>query len=221
MVLLIHHPISPAGRKIRLQMAEKKMLFILREEEPWKLSDDIYKLNPAGELPIFLSDGNVIAGNYAISEYLEEASSDVPMIFGDTKQKAEIRRLVDWFDNKFFKEVYRNIVFEKVHKRFANGMAPDSKTLKMGINNLMYHLEYIEWLLEKRQYLAADTVSLADLSAAAELSIIDYLGSVPWDDFKTAKLWYSKMKSRPSFKDILKDNIRGILPAKHYTNLDF
>ncbi len=135
MVLLIHHPISPAGRKIRLQMAEKKMLFILREEEPWKLSDDIYKLNPAGELPIFLSDGNVIAGNYAISEYLEEASSDVPMIFGDTKQKAEIRRLVDWFDIKFFKEVYRNIVFEKVHKRFANGMPPDSKTHKMGINN--------------------------------------------------------------------------------------
>lgn len=221
MVLLIHHPVSPAGRKIRLQMAEKKMLFILREEEPWKLSDDIYKLNPAGELPVFLSDGNVIVGNYAISEYLEEASSDVPLIFGDTKQKAEIRRLVDWFDNKFFREVYRNIVFEKVHKRFANGLAPDSKILKMGINNLMYHLEYIEWLLERRQYLASDSVSLADLSAAAELSIIDYLGSVPWDEFKTAKLWYSKMKSRPSFKDILRDNIRGILPAKHYTNLDF
>lgn len=221
MVLLIHHPVSPAGRKIRLQMAEKKMLFILREEEPWKISDDVYKLNPAGELPVFLSDGNVITGNYAISEYLEEASPDVPMIFGDTKQKAEIRRLVDWFDNKFFREVYRNIVYEKVHKRFANGLAPDSKILKMGINNLMYHLEYIEWLLERRQYLAADTVSLADLSAAAELSIIDYLGSVPWDEFKTAKLWYSKMKSRPAFKDILKDNIRGILPAKHYTNLDF
>ncbi len=221
MVLLIHHPVSPAGRKIRLQMAEKKMLFILREEEPWKMSDDVYKLNPAGELPVFLSDGNIIAGNYVISEYLEEASPDVPMIFGDTKQKAEIRRLVDWFDNKFFREVYRNIVYEKVHKRFANGLAPDSKILKMGLNNLMYHLEYIEWLLDRRQYLAADTVSLADLSAAAELSIIDYLGSVPWDEFKTAKLWYSKMKSRPAFKDILKDNIRGILPAKHYTNLDF
>lgn len=221
MVLLIHHPISSAGRKIRLQMAEKKMLFILKEEEPWKLSDDIYKLNPAGELPIFLSDGNVIAGNYAISEYLEEAAPDVPMIFGDTKQKAEIRRLVDWFDNKFLKEVYRNIVYEKVHKRFSCGAAPDSKILKIGMNNLVYHLEYIEWLLERRQYLAADAVSLADLSAAAGFSVIDYLGSVPWEEFKTAKLWYSKMKSRPSFKDILKDNIKGILPAKHYTNLDF
>lgn len=221
MVLLIHHPVSPGGRKIRLQMSEKKMLFILREEEPWKLSDDVFKLNPAGELPIFLNDGNIISGNYAISEYLEETSQDVPMIFGDSKQRAEIRRLTDWFDNKFYREVYRNIVYEKVHKRFASGSAPDSRILKTGLNNLIYHLEYIEWLLERRQYLATDTISLADLSAAAELSIVDYLGGIPWDDFKSAKLWYSKIKSRPSFKEILKDSIRGILPAKHYANLDF
>ena len=152
MVLLIHHPVSPFARKIRLQMAEKKMLFILREEEPWNLSKETYKLNPAGELPIFLNDGNVISGNYAISEYLEETSSEIPLIFGDAKDKAEIRRLTDWFDNKFYREVYRNIVFEKVHKRFSYGTAPDSRILKSGLNNLNYHLEYIEWLLERRQY---------------------------------------------------------------------
>ncbi len=221
MVLLIHHPVSPYGRKIRLQMSEKKMLFILREEEPWRLSDEVYKLNPAGELPIFINDGCVISGNYAISEYLEETSTEVPLLFGDAKQKAEIRRLTDWFDNKFYREVYRNIVFEKVHKRFASGSAPDSQILKTGLNNLAYHLEYIEWLLERRQYLACDTLSLADLAAAAQLSVTDYLGSVPWDEFKSAKVWYSKIKSRPSFKEILKDNIRGILPARNYANLDF
>lgn len=221
MVLLIHHPVSAASRKIRLLMSEKKMLFILKEEEPWKLSEDVFKLNPAGELPIFLNDGNVIVGDYPIAEYLEETVTDIPLIFGDTKQKAEIRRLTDWFDKKFQREVYRNIVQEKVHKRFASGKAPDSQILKIGLNNLVFHLEYMEWLLERRQYLATDTISLADLSAAAQLSVVDYLGGVPWEDFKNAKLWYSKIKSRPSFKDILKDNIRGILPAKHYANLDF
>lgn len=221
MVLLIHHPVSPFARKIRLQMAEKKMLFILREDEPWNLSEETYKLNPAGELPIFLNDGNVISGSYAISEYLEETSNEVPLIFGTPKEKAEIRRLTDWFDNKFYREVYRNIVYEKVHKRFSCGQAPDSRILKTGLNNLNYHLEYIEWMLERRQYLAGNTLSLADLSAAAQISVIDYLGSVPWDDFKNAKVWYSKIKSRPSFKDILKDSIKGILPAKHYANLDF
>lgn len=221
MVLLVHHPISPFARKIRLQMSEKKMLFVLREEEPWKLSEDVYKLNPSGELPIFLNDGKIISGNYAISEYLEEIKTDIPLLYGSAEDKAEIRRLIDWFDNKFYKDVYRNMVYEKVHKRFASGLAPDSKILKIGLNNLNYHLEYIEWLLEQRQYLATETISLADLAAASQISVVDYLGGIPWDDFKNAKIWYSKIKSRPSFKDILKDNIKGILPAKHYANLDF
>lgn len=221
MVLLIHHTTSPFARKIRLQMSEKKMLFALKEEEPWNLSSDLYKLNPAGELPVFLNDGEVILGHYAISEFLEETQKEIPLIYGTPKQKAEIRRMTDWFDNKFYREVYQNIVFEKVNKRFSKGIAPDSKVLKIGLNNIGYHLEYIEWLLSKHQYLVGEELSLADLSAASQFSIIDYLGDVPWDEFPASKLWYSKIKSRPSFKDLLKDNIRGILPAKNYTNLDF
>lgn len=221
MVLLIHHAVSPYCRKIRIALSEKKMLFVLKDEEPWKLSSDVFKLNPAGELPIFLSDGNVVAGNYAISEYLEEANKEIRLLPEDIKQRAEVRRLIEWFDDKFYKEVYRNIVFEKVHKRFARGLAPDSKTLKIGLNNLNFHLEYIDWLCERHNYLAGEELSLADITAAAHLSIIDYMGDVPWDSYRNAKIWYSKMKSRPSFKEILKDNIKGVLPAKHYADLDF
>ncbi len=221
MVLLIHHPVSAASRKIRLMMAEKHILHVLKEEEPWNLSSQVYKLNVAGELPIFIFDGNVISGNYAISEFLEEINHDSPLIIGDAKQKAEIRRLCEWFDLKFEKEVSRNLINEKIYKRFANKQAPDSQHLKTAYNNLNFHMEYIDWLCESRNYLAGDHFSLADICAAAQLSIIDYLGDVPWEGYKNAKLWYSKIKSRPSFKDILKDNIKGILPAKHYANLDF
>ena len=198
MVLLIHHPVSPFSRKVRIAMSEKRMLFVLKEEEPWRLSQDVYKLNPAGELPVYVYDGNVISGNYAICEFLEE-----------------------WFDVKFYREVYRNVVVEKVHKRFGQGLAPDSRVLKVGLNNLNFHLEYIDWLAERNNYLAGETFTLADVTAAAHLSVIDYLGDVPWESYKNAKLWYSKIKSRPSFKDILRDSIKGILPAKHYANLDF
>lgn len=221
MVLLIHHPVSPFARKIRILMSEKRMLFVLKEEEPWNLSADVYKLNPAGSLPIFVFDGNVIAGNYAITEFLEEVNQDIRLMPEDPKKKAEVRRLIEWFDDKFYREVYRNIVAEKLFKRFEQGRAPDSRILKIGLNNLNFHLEYIDWLTESRNYLAGDDFSLADITAAAHLSIIDYVGDVAWDDYKNAKIWYSKIKSRPSFKEILKDNIRGVLPSKHYANLDF
>lgn len=221
MVLLVQHSVSPVSRKIRVMMSEKKMLFVLKEEEPWNLSKECYKLNPAGELPIFIYDGNVLCGNQAITEFLEETSRDYKLLPSMPRERAEVRRLTEWFDYKFYHEVYRNIVCEKVHKRFANGATPDSKILNVGFNNLNFHMEYLDWLTEQNNYLAGDNFSLADISAAANLSVLDYLGDVPWNDYKNAKLWYSKIKSRPSFKDILKDSIRGILPARSYADLDF
>ena len=148
-------------------------------------------------------------------------SKDYKLLPAEIQARAEVRRLTEWFDVKFYREVYRNVVVEKVHKRFGQGLAPDSRVLKVGLNNLNFHLEYIDWLAERNNYLAGETFTLADVTAAAHLSVIDYLGDVPWESYKNAKLWYSKIKSRPSFKDILRDSIKGILPAKHYANLDF
>ena len=98
MVLLIHHPVSPFSRKVRIAMSEKRMLFVLKEEEPWRLSQDVYKLNPAGELPVYVYDGNVISGNYAICEFLEEVSKDYKLLPAEIQARAEVRRLTEWFD---------------------------------------------------------------------------------------------------------------------------
>ena len=82
-------------------------------------------------------------------------------------------------------------------------------------------MEYLEYLTDRNNYLAGKNLTMADLAAAAHLSIVDYLGDVPWSDYKNTKLWYAKIKSRPSFKDILKDNIKGITPSATYADLDF
>lgn len=221
MVLLIHHSVSPQSRKMRLIMAEKKMLFVLKEEEPWNLSQSVLEINPAEDLPILVFDGKVISGNYAITEYLEESNPQYKLLTEDVKERAEVRRIMDWFDTKFYNEVYKYIVAEKIIKRFHLKQAPNSKILKAGLNNLKYHMEYIDYLADRNNYLAGRDLTLADLTVAAHLSIIDYLGDICWEDYKNAKLWYAKIKSRPSFKDILKDNIKGIHPSANYTNLDF
>lgn len=221
MVLLVHHSVSPQSRKIRLIMAEKKMLFVLKEEEPWNLSQDVLNINPAGELPVLVFDGHVISGNNAITEYLEESNPQYRLLPESPMERAEVRRIEEWFDIKFYNEVYKYIVAEKIIKRFHLKQAPNSKILKAGINNLKFHLEYIDYLADRNNYLAGKEVSLADLTAAAHLSIIDYLGDIPWNDYKNAKLWYAKMKSRPSFKEILKETIRGIRPSANYADLDF
>ena len=57
--------------------------------------------------------------------------------------------------------------------------------------------------------------------AAAQFSTLDYLGEVPWPEHPQAKAWYSRVKSRPSFRALLADKIPGFSPPPHYADLDF
>ena len=220
--ILYHYPLDPFCRRVRLTLLEKEIPIGLILEKVWERRPLFLEKNPLGTEPLLVEpDGHTLSGANAICEYINEIKT-VPNLLGETPRgRAEVRRLTEWFDVKFYRDVYRNIVYEKVHKRFSRGLTPDSKILHNGYNNLAFHLEYLDWLTEQNNYLAGDAFSMADISAAANLSILDYLGDIPWDDYKNAKLWYSKIKSRPSFKDILKDHIKGILPAHHYANLDF
>ena len=93
--------------------------------------------------------------------------------------------------------------------------------IRAGHANLPYHLDYLGYLVERRRWLAGDHFSIADITAAAQLSSLDYLGDVPWDTHEPAKEWYARIKSRPSFRPILADHMPGVPPPKHYADLDF
>jgi glutathione S-transferase len=98
---------------------------------------------------------------------------------------------------------------------------PDSAAIRAGKVNIGIHLDYIGWLAERRNWLAGGIFSMADLIAAAQISAMDYLGDIPWDDHAAAKDWYARMKSRPSFRPLLADNLPGAPPPAHYADLDF
>lgn len=139
--------------------------------------------------------------------------------------RAEVRRLVSWALDKLDDEVVGYLVTEKVLKRLAptanGGGSPDAAAIRAGRSNIRYHLRYIGYLVARRNCLAGRELTFADLAVAAELSCADYLGEVPWEEDATAKQWYARVKSRPSFRDILADSVRGALPATHYADLDF
>jgi glutathione S-transferase len=87
--------------------------------------------------------------------------------------------------------------------------------------NLAYHLTYVAWLSDHRNWLAGEELSFADLAAGAHLSCLDYLGEVDWARFPAAKSWYQRLKSRRAFQSLLADRIPGRPPAPHYADLDF
>ncbi len=228
MATLLHYPLCAFSRSIRLALAECGVDAELAEEKPWEWRREFLELNPAGTLPVLLTDEHgPVSGTYAISEYLGDTVDERDVrgfqpFPGDETARAEVRRLVDWFHHKFHEEVTAYLVEEKVFRRFGpQSASPDMEAMRAGHENLRYHLTYIAHLAETRSWLAGDALSFADLAAAAHLSTLDYLGEVPWEEHEAAKNWYALLKSRPSFRPLLQDRIAGFTPSGTYADLDF
>jgi glutathione S-transferase len=222
MRVLYHLTLSPLSRKVRIVLAEKNLDFTLKTEKVWERRPEFLALNPAGEVPVLIEpDGTVLAATEAIIEYLDEVYREKLLIGINPIDRAEVRRLCSWFDAKMHLEVTENLLGEKVLNRYFGQSQPNSHAIRAGHANLPYHLEYIGYLVERRRWLAGDHFSVADITAAAQLSSLDYLGDVPWDEHEAAKEWYARIKSRPSFRQILADHVPGLAPPKHYIDLDF
>ena len=230
MSTLFHYPICPHSRFVRLILEEYNQPPRLIEERVWERRPEFLELNPAGTTPVLVEEGAPpVPGAAVIAEYIDEV---VGITFGkgrllplDANPRIEVRRLTNWFNEKFFAEVSGPLVTERVYKRYIpfdnGGGSPDTETLRAAKSNIKYHLAYIGWLVRARDWLAGDSLSYADLAAAAHLSAVDYLGDVPWDADETAKNWYARIKSRPSFRALLVEKLSGLMPSPTYANLDF
>ena len=219
---LYHLPLDPYSRKIRILLGEKKIEADLKVEQFWERRDTFLALNPAGTVPVLKEAGGaVVTPSQTIAEYLDETVPAPAMIAGTALERAEVRRLCHWFDDKFNHEVTEHLLGEKMMKRFLGLGEPNSEAIRAGHANLDTHLSYIGYIADRRVWLAGNQFSLADITAAAHISAIDYLGDVPWEDYQEAKQWYVRIKSRPSFRPLLEDYVPGMRPPSHYEDLDF
>ena len=222
---LLHFPLDPASRQVRLALGEKRLPFTEEAVRYWEQPAALVKLNPSGLTPVLVVAGGreprVLCESRAILDHLEETHPEPPLLGRDPAERAEARRLLQWFDRKFDYEVGGFLLHEKMEKRLLGLGAPDLAAMRAGREALRAHLVYVETLLAGREWLAGRRLSLADFAAAAHLSVIDYFGDVPWKDFPAVKTWYMKLKSRPCFRPLLADRWPGLAPAQHYDDLDF
>lgn len=221
MLTLYHVPLSPFCRKVRLSLAEKRVECQLVEERYWERDPDFLRRNPAGQVPVLKVEGRFLSGSAAICEWVEETWPDPALMPQSPDERAEVRRLVGWFDDKFHKEVTSNLLYERVNKKMMKAGYPESRNIKAGAQKIKFHLDYMSWLLDHRRWLAGNAMSLADFAAAAHLSSLDYISDVDWNRSQNVKDWYAKIKSRPAFRSILADVVPGFPPPAHYADLDF
>ena len=219
---LYQFPLCPFSRKVRLVLSEKGIAFDLVREDPWAASDEFYALNPAGRTPVLHDPERklTLIDSQAICEYFEETVETSPLIVGNAASRAEIRRLVALFDEAFFGDVTLPLLHERMKKRLVLREPPSSAVLRGAMRLAHEHLDYIDWLLDNRRWLAGARISLADFAAAAQISVADYLEGVDFEGHDNAHAWYRVMKSRPSFRPLLTQKMDGIPMPRNYADVN-
>lgn len=223
---LLHMPLDPASRMIRIALAEKGLPAELEETRPWDNAEKIAGVNPAGEIPVLIDetrDGSecAIAPASVAIEYLEDRYHNVSLLPSGADARAETRRLIAWFTQKFESDVIAFIVRERIDKRLMRRGQPDYDLLRAGLEALDWHMDYFSWLIDQRNWFAGDRFTAADIAAAGYLSCVDYVDAIAWEKFPSVKEWYARMKSRPAMRPILRDRMEGTPPPRHYADPDF
>lgn len=209
---------------------EIKIAYKKIEVKPYEKNNEFIKLNTLNETPVLVdnSNGIKVVDSYIIADYLKNLEyrnfTDLKDEFfgSDLNEELEINRLQMLFDKNFYNDITKPILYEKVYSTFdENKKYYSNNIINKVILNLNAYVEYMEFLLTKNKWLAGEKFSLADISAATELSVIDYFGHVNWRKFFKLKEWYNIIKSKKGFNDILNDKLPGFNPYISYNKIDF
>lgn len=242
-VVLYHSVIDARSRFIRSFLSAKGIDFSLSAFENWHTANEILCLNPARKIPILTYNEGVIIGVVPIVETVNENYAQGSMFGTTVKERAENRRLLDWFFHKFEPEVYTPILYTRYYKK------GNINIISQGRKNMSAHIKYIEDMLlcnmfgadiwraankdEKHTMrqdainipqsvgLCAEKLGIADYCAGAYISSLDYFGEILWADYPILKSWYQRIKVQPHFAPILNNLIPTHSPPIHYKQADF
>lgn len=122
MLTLLHQPLCPLSRFVRLIMSEYDIDVRLVEERFWERREEFLVINPAGTIPVLIADGiPPIPSAPIIAEYIEETHRTPEgvdrLLPSEPRDRVEVRRLASWFNDKFHAEVSGPLVTERVFKR--------------------------------------------------------------------------------------------------------
>ena len=224
--VLYHFAFDPGSRAARLALGEARIDFSETPVRPWENGCPVATLNPSGMPPVLQvaevgGQALTLCEPAAILGWLEERTAEPFLLPAEAAERAEVRRLLAWFDRRFTDEVNAVLLHERMEKPLLRLGPPEARALRAGREALKSHLAMMEGLLARRDALAGRRISQADIVAAAHLSVLDYFGEVSWASYPGLKTWYMKLKSRPCFRPLLADRFPGVHASAWYADLDF
>jgi len=164
-------------------------------------SAEFRKINPLGKVPAIVEDdGFALFESHAILRYLAR-KHNVPNHWYPTEPKAMalVDRYLDWH-HSFLRTGSSTTVFNTL---FAPRMGiKSSVNLDESKKLMLFSLKFIdEFYLKDNKFLAGNEISIADLSAACEVSQVLLLG-VDLSLYKNLSVWFQKVMAIPEVEKV-------------------
>ena len=149
------------------------------------------KINPNGEIPAMVDDGQIIYESTAMIEYLNDEYPEPPLLPEDSYGRAKVRMIEDYCDLHFYKAVVKCLIKGKIEGK------PLEETDKSPVS---VSLKRLEDYLGKQNYMAGDKVSLADFAALAGLVSLEPIGIGELLTLASLKKYIERMKKHAGYK---------------------
>lgn len=204
--------LSPFVRKVRVVLAEKQVPYELVPANPFVKSPAFLALSPLGRIPALEDEhGRSLADSSVIAEYLEERFPEPPLFPRDPYERARTRWFDEYADGGMAPSLTAKIFFQRVISAKLIKGGCDEAVVQSALKDLPTFLGYLEGELAGRQYLVAETFTLADVSVGCQLVNLRHAGvSVDAAEFPTVAVWFERVVGRPSLKALV-DQDQGFL----------
>jgi len=232
MLELFHHDLSVCAQKVRLCLEEKELKWESRYVDLAKREQkrpEYLKINPNGNVPTLVHDGNVVYESTIINEYVDDAFPVKPLRPADALGKARVRKWTLQLDVSVHMAMrtlntavftrhrdMENHTEAEIEEKLGTIADPAKRehkitSFKQGIES-PYILEALERytklikdmgaeLADGRPWLVGDQFTLADVGFASYFTMLEGLQiGWLWEKSPRFSQWFQRLKARPAYE---------------------
>lgn len=194
---------APNPRRTRIFLAEKGISVPTEQVDMMKMehkTPEYTAINPMQRMPVLvLDDGTVIAESLAICRYFEGVQPEPPLFGMGPKESALVEMWSRRVENNFFATVAA--VFRHLHPAMKELEVPQVPAwAEANRPRVTQFLELLDGELGKREFIAGDRFSIADITAMVTVDFMKPARLALPEGATNVKRWHAAVSARPSAK---------------------
>ena len=189
-------------------LTEKGVEYTITEVNPFSetVSKAYLELNPFKQVPTLIHNGFVLYETSAITRYIDESFSGIPLQPDTPKARARMSQIISVIASQAYWPLVRQVFSQRIFEP-ALGEIPDETEIRAGLESSFIVLTALDKIAAEGLQLNGCDFSLADIHLAP---MIDYFTMAPEgkdmvSQFANLSSWWNGINQRKSFIDTRPD----------------